>query len=96
VTISYAAYKSKSRRKLECELKERLETLEQTESKMDSNTFDEYQLIKKEYESIQKTKMQGILIRSRAKYIEEGEKNTKYFLNLEKKKSTIETYKDIN
>ena len=40
---------------------------------------------KKEYENIIKIKTNGILVRSKAQWHEEGEKNTKYFLNLEKR-----------
>ena len=37
-------------------------------------------MLEQEYESIK----QGIIVRSRANWVEKGEKNNKYFLNLEK------------
>ena len=49
------------------------------------NEHLEYQQLKSEWESIQMNKSNGIIIRSRAKWVEYGEKNSKYFLNLEKR-----------
>ncbi len=36
-------------------------------------------------------KTKGAIIRSRAKYIKDGEKNSKYFLNLEKSRGNFNT-----
>lgn len=48
-------------------------------------TNNEYTLLQNELESIRKEYMKGLLVRTRAKWIEEGEKPTKYFLALEKR-----------
>ena len=93
-TISYSAYISKQRRKTETELKERLDTLELLIS-IDNEAIDEYTLVKSETEKLLQLKTQGSLIRSRAKYIEEGEKNTKYFLSLEKRNHSIKHIKSL-
>ena len=41
-------------------------------------------LPKSEYDRIQLHKARGAMIRSKCKWVEEGERNTRYFLNLEK------------
>jgi hypothetical protein len=64
---------------LERTLKEKLNILEAELGSNDSIN-DEYESIKSEYESIQKHKTSGAMIRSRAKYIEQGERNTNFFL----------------
>ena len=46
---------------------------------------------KKEIEILQMHKTKGAIIRSRAKYIKDGEKNSKYFLNLEKSRGNFNT-----
>ena len=40
---------------------------------------------KREYEEIQEDVVRGIIVRTKAKWIAEGERNTKYFFNLEKR-----------
>ncbi len=58
-------------------------------------TFNNYSLIKDEYEKINLEKTRGTMIRSRVKDIEYGEKNTKYFLNLEKKNSETKHIRNL-
>lgn len=48
---------------------------------------------KKELESIRKEKLLGHMIRSRARWIEEGEKPSKYFCNLESRNYLNKTIK---
>ena len=87
-TILYSSKKSKENRKLEFDLKEKLQAFEQKLSE-NSNINDieycEYTRIKSDWESHILRKNNGIILRSKAKWVEEGEKNTKYFLNLEKR-----------
>ena len=47
--------------------------------------YDNYRRLKSKWEQIENIKVEGAIIRSKAKWVEEGEKNTKYFLNLEKR-----------
>lgn len=44
-------------------------------------------------ENIRKEKMEGHMIRSRAKWVEEGEKPTRYFCNLENRNYLNKTIK---
>ncbi len=67
---------------------ERLDTLEK---QLNNNTTDDENIIKSnretklEYDNIIEEKINGMLIRARAIHIEQNEKNTKYFANLEKR-----------
>ena len=88
MTVSHASYKAKERRSYETALNKQIDKLENTASLSDNDNI-EYQTLKKEYDEIQKEKAYGIMIRSRANYTEFGEKNTKYFLNLEKRNQEI-------
>ena len=45
----------------------------------------EYLELKREWEKFLNKRHLGVITRSKAKWVEEGEKNTKYFLDLEKK-----------
>ena len=84
VTISYSILKSRKSRKREKEL---LKELEQLEIDIISNPEKEmdYVLHKIEWEELEKNKTEGIILRSKARWAENGEKNTKFFLNLEKR-----------
>jgi hypothetical protein len=55
------------------------------ENNTDTNILENFTTSKKELENIDNEITNNIIFRSRSKYIEEGEKNTKFFLNLEKK-----------
>ena len=83
-TISYAtARKKKDLEKEEGIIKE-IETLEKDENK----TEDIYKQLKEKNEelvSVRKKKIDGVMLRSKAKWIAEGEKVTNYFCNLEKR-----------
>ena len=83
-TIQYSINKAKKARELEKRLIERIEILEKN---LDGNetTYVEYLQCKLEWENIVKRKTQGIILSSKAKWVEEGEQNTKYFSNLEKR-----------
>ena len=51
----------------------------------DSDNIENLQSKKKEFEDLQEDQVRGIMIRTKAKWISEGERNTKYFMNLEKR-----------
>ena len=60
--------------------------LEQTLSLSYSDELNEkLNEVKNKLEHIYDYKLNGIFIRSRARWIEEGEKNTRYFLSMEKR-----------
>ena len=49
------------------------------------HNHDKLLMAKQKLESMNKVKTEGVLLRSKAKWVEHGERNTKYFLNLEKR-----------
>ena len=81
-TIQYSCKKKKLRVKREVELDE---CIKQLESRVLSDVEkEELEKCKKELDSIIDNKIEGDIVRSRAKMYEENEKSSKYFLSLEK------------
>ena len=92
-TIKFSSRRKKESNEKEYNLKQSICEMEQKLS----NISNEYDVIKAnemssnlrekqlELENIRHKKLSGSFIRSKAKWIEEGEKPTKYFLNLEKR-----------
>ena len=62
-----------------------LNASEQNLNQEDQVETKKYYELKNQWESLQRDKINGTILRSKAKFVEEGEKNTKYFLNLEKR-----------
>lgn len=65
---------------------------------MESNPHVNIDLVsekKLELESLRKEKLQGHVIRSRAKWVEEGEKPSKYFCSLESRNFLNKTIKKV-
>ena len=83
-SISFSSYKKKIEEQKEKEEKELISNIETLESNMSTANLDELETLKEELQNIRKNKMQGYLVRSRAKIIEEDEKPTNFFCNLEK------------
>ena len=88
ITIAYSKEKAKERRRklefIENKLKEceRLCAAKPTESNIEN-----FQKYKFEYDSLFDYIAQGNIVRSRATWYEKGERNNKYFLNLENKRN---------
>ena len=80
-SISFSSYKKKIEEQKEKKIISNIETLE---SNMSSANLDELETLKEELQNIRKNKMQGVLVRARAKIIEEDEKPANFFCNLEK------------
>ncbi len=82
LTIKYSINRSKERKQYANDL---YAQLKQYESKLDQddNYKDICDTIRKEIEQIEEEKLRGNIIRSRAQWIEEGEKCSKYFMQLE-------------
>jgi hypothetical protein len=84
ITISYSINKARKRRHYITDLNSQLKTLE---SKLDNGEDVEtiYNAVRKELEEIEEETLRGNIIRSRAQLIENNEKCSKYFMNLEKR-----------
>lgn len=78
-TISYATFKKRQ----ESDQQKALETEVQQLENADNINVDLLEEKKQELQQLRNKKLNGKLIRSRAKWIQEGEKPTQYFCNLE-------------
>ena len=82
VTISYATFKKRNEHNREESLIKDIELLEKYYTRENEDGLKTKQ---KELQELRKKKMEGMLIRSRARWIGEGEKVSKYFCNLERR-----------
>jgi len=82
-TISYTLYKRKQRISYEENLKTQIEKFE-----VGNTDLDELENLKRQLENKRQEKIEGVIIRSKTKWSEEGKKPTKYFLSLENKHVT--------
>jgi len=88
-TISYSTWRKKDRKKKEASLEEEIAKVErELDQKSDEDEKERMHLrqLKRELEDIREEKINGIMMRSRARWYEQGEKPTKYFCNLEKRR----------
>ena len=79
-TISFSSALKKKEREKEKDLEHAISIMEK-ESQEDN--YDRIIELKEELQEIRGKRMRGMLIRSRARWIEDGEKASKYFCNLE-------------
>ncbi len=85
-TIKYASKKSKENKRRENILEKEIVNLNMSFTQNPTDINKEKLLSKQqELERIYEERAKGAIIRSRARWTELGEKNTKYFLNLEKR-----------
>ena len=86
-TIKYSSYKKKQITEQEVTLEREIKQLEeQVQNNLKDISMDEILLLndkKEKLEEIRKIKMDGVMLRSRCRYEDLGEKPTKYFLNLQ-------------
>ena len=88
-TISYSAWNKK--RKVESSLENEINDLTDKVSQGDSTAVDLLNSKQAELVDIRKNKIDGVLIRSKTRWIEHGEKPSKYFLNMEKRNCVNKT-----
>ena len=95
-SIKYGKERAKARHKEEKELEERVKHL-QEEVDNSINDAERGNLLtflnecKNKLQDFLDYRTQGLLLRCKAQYYEEGEKNTKYFLNLERRENILKT-----
>ena len=87
MTIPYSTYKKKEKNYKKNNLESQIEILNKlTSINVNSTIFQEMLTnSKEELENIRKEEIKGLFLRSKAKWIEEGEKPSKYFCHLEKR-----------
>ena len=83
-TISYSKGKAKERRNKLAEVENKLKESEMLCAHPTEKNIEDLEKYKMEYDSMYDHITQGNIIRSKAAWYEKGEKNNKYFLNLEK------------
>lgn len=88
-TIFYSKQKAKKERDKEKILITKLNELQQKldTSRNDHKTIQEFYMLKLKLEKITNKRIKGTILRSKARWYEDGEKNSRYFLNLEKRSS---------
>lgn len=96
LTFEYCNQKSKRKRNKEKDLEKKFISLSR---QLETNTIEknetvlngEIDLVKEELHKINEEKTQGAILRTKIKWSEEGEKSTKYFLNLESRNNAKKT-----
>ena len=85
-SLKYSAQKKKSKTNIIAALEKRLQHLENTLAVTSSADVEEQiSQVREELDKYIEDKTKGAMIRSRVRWFEEGEKSSKYFLNLEKR-----------
>ncbi len=84
-TIPYCVKKKKERTELKSSLESELKNLETMMNEQRPEIIDQYNITKKELTDIEIHEANGSIFRSKAKWSEDGEKNSKFFMNLEKR-----------
>ena len=92
-TITYASYKKKEQNKNEIKLLEEINTIKHnlTNGNDQENELQRLKEKSQDLQNLYESQIKGYIIRSKADYVEGGEKNTQYFANLEKKRSDAKT-----
>ena len=93
-TVKFVSREKKKTSKIENKLIDEIETLESQES-METVNSSLLQDKKSELETIRAKKIEGQIIRSRMQWLQDGEKPTKYFCNLENKAYTEKTLRKV-
>ena len=85
-SMAFSKKMSRERRKLEEELNSKYQdALNRFQQNPSNDTKQEVEKLESELEALYDQKVEGIIVRSRARWHEHGEKNSKYFLHLEKR-----------
>ena len=92
-SISFSKNFAKKERIIQTNFENRIKTLEQ--SLKNEDDFNAYNLCKLELENIYDKKAEGGKVRSNCEWYQQGEKPTKFFLNLEKQKSINTTVRHL-
>ena len=103
-SIGYGIRKKKEQTKAKSDLENKLTTIKSNISEIDSangqrlsELYCELNTVEEKLNSIKSKEIQGIITRSKAQWVEEGERSTRYFLGLEKikqKRKTISKLKN--
>ena len=91
-TVRYSKRKARSRRKQELQITNKISQLRtEVESQPNPTNLERLEEAQKSLEDIRKPRIEGMIIRSKVSWYEEGEKSSKYFLSLEKRNAARNT-----
>ena len=93
--IGYASKKHKKNREYEELLVKEITKKEEMLAQGNESIVEELESLKAEYDSIQKERAQGAILRSKVDWAEHGEKNTRFFLQLEKRNFEVKHIKTL-
>jgi len=82
--IAYSSFKKRKEREAENKLMKNIDNLEKDADNIDNN-INKLENLKNELELLRIKKVEGLIVRSKAQWISQGEKATRYFCNLEKR-----------
>ncbi len=95
-SIRFAVENKRKQKITELKLCKEISQLEEDFDKSQNDIiFEQLSVKKQEFEHLISVKTKGAIILSRARWVEEGEKNTKYFLNLEKRNYVNKTISSL-
>ena len=80
LSISFSSNLKKQDKIKEKEIEQKIQSLETTNADDNFNTINDLKL---ELQNIRENRLKGVFIRSKARWVEKGEKPSRYFLNLE-------------
>ncbi|MEW8544166.1 MAG: endonuclease/exonuclease/phosphatase family protein, partial [Candidatus Thiodiazotropha sp.] len=92
-SISFSSFKKKQKDQKELELKENIKTIE---ANLTEDKQEQLEGLKSDLEKLRHDKMKGYVIRSRAQWVEEGEKPSKFFCSLENRNLVNKTMYKLN
>ena len=94
--ISYSAYKKKQNEKKEKDVEDKIDNLEyEVQNNLSQENFEKLEKECEELKNLREEKIEGLRIRSRARWHELGEKSTSYFLNLENRNFVNKTIQEL-
>ena len=94
-TISYSSYKKKIEKEEEKSLVNDISKLEADLDNLEAN-LPNLENMKDQLQQIRSKQIDGLIVRSKAQWIKEGEKPTRYFCNLEKRHHTNKNVSFLN
>ena len=83
-TISYCIARSHCNKQLIKDLEDKIDAIDQCNENFDCQKSLERKQLKQKLDNLYESRTKGYHVRSRAKWVESGEKSTGYFLGLEK------------
>ena len=96
LTKKYCASRAKLNRSNKCHLYKQLRNIDRKASKTgEKRYFDLSKKISAEIKTLELNEAEGVKVRAKAKWAEKGEKVTKYFCNLEKKRQGDRHMKEV-